>query len=372
MSFRSTLGFSDVTVSDLRPPFIFLVPRELGVSLARELDGATIAVITGTDMELALAAFFRLNVITYEPVPIENYEEAEQVFVSGAADVLVVPYSEFQNVELGDRYTFLPEIFDASGAVIGVVGIDDPDVPTDPDPEPAPDPDDGQDAPDVTPVESAGTRGNDNERLTAGDDSYRALRGNDEVRGLAGDDFLHGGAGRDRLIGGRGDDTLIGGAGSDVLKGSGGADDLRGGAGRDRLEGQRGRDELNGGKGFDTLKGGGGDDSLRGGSGNDRLLGGAGDDTLDGGLGTDLLRGGAGEDTFVFTLGRRAQHDRIADYSVNDDVLVINGDFDEFDVERDGRAVRVTLDTGDSITFQNVDSDTELQLVRTFEQLSFF
>ena len=65
----------------------FMVPRDLGVSSATELDGATVCIQTGTTTELNLADFFRSNGISYEPVPIETNAEAQQQYLAGACDV---------------------------------------------------------------------------------------------------------------------------------------------------------------------------------------------------------------------------------------------------------------------------------------------
>jgi len=65
----------------------FMVPKELGVSSAKELDGATVCIQTGTTTELNLADFFRTNNISYEPVPIETNAEAQQQYLAGACDV---------------------------------------------------------------------------------------------------------------------------------------------------------------------------------------------------------------------------------------------------------------------------------------------
>src|SRR6056297_1820313 len=65
----------------------FMVPAALGVSSAKELDGATVCIQTGTTTELNLADFFRINNISYEPVPIETAAEARQQFIDGACDV---------------------------------------------------------------------------------------------------------------------------------------------------------------------------------------------------------------------------------------------------------------------------------------------
>jgi ABC-type amino acid transport substrate-binding protein len=65
----------------------FMVPKELGVSSAKDLDGATVCIQTGTTTELNLADFFRSNNMSYEPVPIETNAEAQQQYLAGACDV---------------------------------------------------------------------------------------------------------------------------------------------------------------------------------------------------------------------------------------------------------------------------------------------
>ena len=65
----------------------FMVPKALGVTSAKELDGATVCIQTGTTTELNLADFFRVNNISYEPVPIETNAEAQQQYLAEACDV---------------------------------------------------------------------------------------------------------------------------------------------------------------------------------------------------------------------------------------------------------------------------------------------
>ncbi|MCK0171921.1 amino acid ABC transporter substrate-binding protein [Aliiroseovarius sp. S1123] len=65
----------------------FMVPKEMGVTSAKELDGATVCIQTGTTTELNLADFFRANDMSYEPVPIETNAEAQQQYLAGACDV---------------------------------------------------------------------------------------------------------------------------------------------------------------------------------------------------------------------------------------------------------------------------------------------
>ena len=92
----------------------FMVPRELGVSSAMELDGATVCIQTGTTTELNLADFFRKNDMSYEPVPIETNAEAQPLYLEGACDVyttdssgLAATRAAFENP--GD-HVILPEI----------------------------------------------------------------------------------------------------------------------------------------------------------------------------------------------------------------------------------------------------------------------
>ena len=92
----------------------FMVPKSLGVSSAKELDGATVCIQTGTTTELNLADFFRSNNISYEPVPIETNAEAQQQYLAGACDVyttdasgLAATRATFENP--GD-HVLLPEI----------------------------------------------------------------------------------------------------------------------------------------------------------------------------------------------------------------------------------------------------------------------
>jgi len=65
----------------------FMVKKDLGVSSAKELDGATVCIQTGTTTELNLADYFKSNNMSYEPVPIETNAEAQQQYLAGACDV---------------------------------------------------------------------------------------------------------------------------------------------------------------------------------------------------------------------------------------------------------------------------------------------
>jgi general L-amino acid transport system substrate-binding protein len=92
----------------------FMVPKALGVTSAKDLDGATVCIQTGTTTELNLSDFFRINNISYEPVPIETNAEGQQQYLAGACDVyttdasgLAATRAAFENP--GD-HIILPEI----------------------------------------------------------------------------------------------------------------------------------------------------------------------------------------------------------------------------------------------------------------------
>ncbi|MDE0172887.1 MAG: amino acid ABC transporter substrate-binding protein [Defluviicoccus sp.] len=65
----------------------FIGRTALGVESAKELDGASVCIQTGTTTELNLADFFRVNKIKYEPVPIETNAEARAAYEAERCDV---------------------------------------------------------------------------------------------------------------------------------------------------------------------------------------------------------------------------------------------------------------------------------------------
>lgn len=92
----------------------FMVSRELGVSSALELDGATVCIETGTTTELNLADYFRVNSMSYEPVPVDTAAEAQQQYLAGACDVYTTDVSALASsraafAEPGD-HVILPEV----------------------------------------------------------------------------------------------------------------------------------------------------------------------------------------------------------------------------------------------------------------------
>jgi general L-amino acid transport system substrate-binding protein len=92
----------------------FLVPKALGVSSAKELEGATVCIQTGTTTELNLADFFRANGMTYEPVPTADDKEAQQKYLANACDVYTTDVSGLAAVratfEKPAEHVILPEV----------------------------------------------------------------------------------------------------------------------------------------------------------------------------------------------------------------------------------------------------------------------
>jgi general L-amino acid transport system substrate-binding protein len=65
----------------------FMVNKKLGVKSAKELNGATICVPSGSTTELNVADYFRANKMTFKPVIIEDVDQIRGAFFSGRCDV---------------------------------------------------------------------------------------------------------------------------------------------------------------------------------------------------------------------------------------------------------------------------------------------
>ena len=109
--------------TDLRLDFIginyydgqgFMVRKDLGVSSAKELDGATICIQTGTTTELNLADYFRANNMNYQPVNIDSNAEGEQQYLAGACDAYTTDASGLAATRAAfadpENHIILPEI----------------------------------------------------------------------------------------------------------------------------------------------------------------------------------------------------------------------------------------------------------------------
>ncbi|MFN4193972.1 MAG: amino acid ABC transporter substrate-binding protein [Tabrizicola sp.] len=92
----------------------FMVKKDLGVSSAKELDGATVCIQTGTTTELNLADFFKQNNISYQPVTVQDDSEAQRQYLAGACDAYTTDASGLAasraTMPDADTHIILPEI----------------------------------------------------------------------------------------------------------------------------------------------------------------------------------------------------------------------------------------------------------------------
>ncbi len=92
----------------------FLVSKKLGVTSAKELDGASVCVLPGTTTELNVADYFRANGMKMKPVVIENTAELAKAFFAGRCDCLTSDASQLAGTRAvapnPKDYIILPEI----------------------------------------------------------------------------------------------------------------------------------------------------------------------------------------------------------------------------------------------------------------------
>ncbi|MCX5591159.1 amino acid ABC transporter substrate-binding protein [Alcaligenes endophyticus] len=92
-----------------------MVKKSLGVNSAKELDGAAVCVQPGTTTELNLADWFRAQGIKFNPVVINNPEEAMRSFTSGRCDAFTTDKSGLASMRASqgspDDFIILPEDF---------------------------------------------------------------------------------------------------------------------------------------------------------------------------------------------------------------------------------------------------------------------
>ena len=92
----------------------FMVNKSLGISSAKDLDGASFCIHTGTTTELNLADYFSSNGMKYEPVTIETNDEARQNYEANRCDVYTTDASGLASTRSAlpnpDAHMVLPEI----------------------------------------------------------------------------------------------------------------------------------------------------------------------------------------------------------------------------------------------------------------------
>ena len=88
----------------------FMVKKSLGVSSAKELDGASFCIQAGTTTELNLTDYFRANNMAYTPITFDTSPETAAAFDAGRCDALTSDQSQL--------YALRIQLKDPEGAVV--------------------------------------------------------------------------------------------------------------------------------------------------------------------------------------------------------------------------------------------------------------
>jgi len=105
------LNFTGVTYYDGQG---FMVNKKLGVSSAKELDGAAVCIQAGTTTELNLADYFRQQGMKYQAVVFDTSDQTVNGFEAGRCDILTSDASQLYALRIKlakpDDAIVLPEI----------------------------------------------------------------------------------------------------------------------------------------------------------------------------------------------------------------------------------------------------------------------
>lgn len=92
----------------------FLTHNKAGLKSAKDLDGATVCLQSGTDTELNVADFFRANKMQYTPVTFDRADESAKALESGRCDTLATDQSGLYALRIKlskpDDWVVLPEV----------------------------------------------------------------------------------------------------------------------------------------------------------------------------------------------------------------------------------------------------------------------
>jgi len=92
----------------------FLVPVDLGITSATELDGAFVCITSETTSELNLNDYFAENNMQYKPIPVEGNKEAKAKLFASECDVFTTDASGLASARAGadnpKDWIVLPEI----------------------------------------------------------------------------------------------------------------------------------------------------------------------------------------------------------------------------------------------------------------------
>ncbi|MGR2738441.1 amino acid ABC transporter substrate-binding protein [Billgrantia sp. Q4P2] len=92
----------------------FMINKDLGVSSAKDLDGAAICVQSGTTTELNVADYFRANGMQFDPIVFDTSEQTVGGYEAGRCDVLTSDTSQLAALRIQlsnpDQSVILPEV----------------------------------------------------------------------------------------------------------------------------------------------------------------------------------------------------------------------------------------------------------------------
>ncbi len=91
----------------------FMVPKKLGVTSAKQLNGATVCLQSGTSSVQTLADYFAANNMKYKPVMFDTTEATQSAFLSGRCQVYTTDMSDLAGARTRARnpqdFVILPE-----------------------------------------------------------------------------------------------------------------------------------------------------------------------------------------------------------------------------------------------------------------------
>ncbi len=92
----------------------FMIRKDMGIKSARELDGASVCIQTGTTTELNLADYFRTNKMQFTSVVFEKADEIRAAYDAGRCDVYTTDRSglaaQRSLLKAPDEHMVLPEV----------------------------------------------------------------------------------------------------------------------------------------------------------------------------------------------------------------------------------------------------------------------
>ena len=92
----------------------FIVRKEFGIKSAKELDGATVCVQSGTSSEKTLADYFNAHKMSYKTVVFDTTEATQSAFLSGRCQVYTTDMSALAGMRTlaqdPSKYEILPEV----------------------------------------------------------------------------------------------------------------------------------------------------------------------------------------------------------------------------------------------------------------------